>query len=428
MQPELRVYDIPTDEVVPYAGNAKDHPDWQVDQIAESIRQFGFSDPVGVWHDAEGRPVIVEGHGRVMAAKALGLPSVPCVALDHLDDEGRRAYALAHNQTTMNSGWDQDALVAELDAIDMDMAPFGFEDMGEEDPLEDMGHVVEDDPPDDVEARAERGDVWQLGAHVLACGDATDPADVARAMGGRTADMLLTDPPYNVGYVGKTAEGLTIENDAMGGGDYQAFVADALEAARANMRAGAAFYVWFAAWRTPEVYGAARDAGLEVRQALYWVKNCFVLGRQDYQWQTEPCIYGWVDGAAHWFAPTRCERNVIDDQADFAKMKKAELVAMLEEVVRGGVETDAIREARPFASREHPTMKPVRLFARLMRNSTREGETVLDPFAGSGSTIIAAEQMGRVARCVELDPHYVDVALSRWEAFTGRRAVRVAHE
>lgn len=175
-QPELRAYEVPTDELVPYARNAKLHPDWQVAQIAESIKRFGFNDPVGVWHDADGRPVIVEGHGRVMAAKELGMESVPCVALDHLDDEGRRAYALAHNQLTMNSGWDDLALSDELaDLADMDMGDFGFDVGGE---VADAADVAEVDVPDDVPTVCGRGQVWRLGRHRLMCGDSSDPDDV----------------------------------------------------------------------------------------------------------------------------------------------------------------------------------------------------------------------------------------------------------
>ena len=424
MQPELTVTMMPTSDLVPYAGNAKEHPDWQVGQIAASIEQFGFNDPVGIWHNPDGDPVIVEGHGRVLAAKMLGIESLPTVTLDHLDDEGRRAYTLAHNKLTTNTGYDQDMLDAELDAIEnIDMSEFGFDAPAI---LEELDSVRDDALPEagDVESMASLGDVWMLGEHVLLCGDATKPEDVAKVTRGDEADLLLTDPPYNVNYVGKTSDSLTIENDNFkSDAAFRSFIADALMACKPHMRDGAAFYLWFATRRTRELFEACADANLDVKQELYWIKQHFVLGRQDYQWQTEPCLYGWKDGATHWFAPTRCETNVIEDRADLSKMPKADLVKMLEDILYGGIETDALHEDRPMRNGEHPTMKPVSLFARLIRNSTQRGETVLDPFGGSGTTIIACEQLGRKARCIELDPHYCDVIITRWEQFTGKKAV-----
>ena len=422
---DLDIQEMRTADLVPYAGNAKEHPQRQVEQIAASIEQFGFNDPVGIWHDADGRPVIVEGHGRVMAAQMLGMESVPVVTLDHLDDEGRRAYGIAHNATNMSSGFDDDALRAELAAISqIDMEAFGVDVSAV---LEQVAQVPEDDAPtpENVSQRVTEGDAWRMGEHVLVCGDATDPAAYARLFhdSGR-ADMLLTDPPYNVDYVGKTADALTIEGDDMSACEYVAFLADALSAAGGALREGGAFYLWYAAWRTREMFEACRGAHLEVRQAIYWIKQQFVLGRQDYQWQTEPCLYGWRDGAAHWFAPTRTERNVIDDTLDPDRMTKEQLRDALRGII-DAVPTDAIHEAKPNRNGEHPTMKPVRLFARLIRNSSRPGETVLDPFAGSGTTVVACEGMGRRARVIELDPRYCDVILERWERMTGKTAERV---
>lgn len=225
--------------------------------------------------------------------------------------------------------------------------------------------------------------------------------------------------------MGKTADAMTIDNDEFqDAGDFRAFVACALKASTSAMRDGAAFYVWFAAWRTKQIFEAFEDAGLEIRQELYWIKHHFTLSRQDYQWQTEPCVYGWKGGAAHWFAPTRTERNVIDGALDTSKMTKEQLRNVLDGILEA-FETDAIREDRPTRSLQHPTMKPVALFARLIRNSSRPGDVVLDPFAGSGTTVIACERMGRAARVMELDPRYADVILRRWEDETGREAVRI---
>lgn len=254
------------------------------------------------------------------------------------------------------------------------------------------------------------------------------------------ADMLLTDPPYGVslgtdaqGHPVRPSEmrqrrrrndGQVIDNDSLGAAEFQDFIVAAMGAADTALRPGAAFYVWFAAaGRTREIFNALAEAGYEVRQELYWIKQIFTLGRQDYQWQTEPCVYGWKSGAGHYFAPTRSERNIIDDGLDTSRMTKEQLRSVLDDII-AGIQTDAIREDRPMRSQEHPTMKPVALFARLIRNSTRPGETVLDPFLGSGTTVVAAEQMGRRAIGCELDPHYCDVVLSRWERLTGREATR----
>lgn len=435
----MQVTDTPIAELVAHDGNAKLHPDWQVAQIAESIRAFGFADPVGIWHDPDGRAVIVEGHGRVMAAKQLGMETVPTISLDHMTDEERRAYGIAHNSTNMGTGFDVEALKAEVAGIEsIDMAAFGIDPVEALEALPDVDEAPVPTPEDleGVEPRVAAGDVWRMGDHVLICGDATSADDVARLMGDERADLLLTDPPYDValGYDmtpeeararRRRTDGLTVSNDEFKSvGDFRSFVAGALKASASAMRDGAAFYVWFATRRTKQIFEAFEDAGLEIRQELYWIKQVFTLSRQDYQWQTEPCVYGWKGGAAHWFAPTRTERNVIDGALDTSKMTKEQLRNVLDGILEA-FETDAIREDRPTRSLQHPTMKPVALFARLIRNSSRPGDVVLDPFAGSGTTVIACERMGRAARVMELDPRYADVILRRWEDETGREAVRI---
>lgn len=444
-QPALEVDYVDVDELIPYARNAKLHPDEQVDAIAASIERFGECDPVGVWTRPDGRLEIVEGHGRILALKKLGRAEVPIIRLDHLDDDARRAYTHIHNQTTMSSGFDTAVLAADMAELpDFEWSEYGFEAGG---PGVEPVDVFQDDHESAFDAaaaapRVQPGEIWRLGDHVLICGDATHHETIQRliaAGGGVMADMLLTDPPYGVGLGTdeqghpvrpsemkqrrRRTDGQTIDNDSLGADEFQDFIVDAMMAADPALKPGAAFYIWFAAWRTRQIFNALAQAGYEVRQELYWIKQLFTLGRQDYQWQTEPAVYGWKDGAGHYFAPTRSERNVIDDGLDTSRMSKEELREVLDGII-AGIQTDAIREDRPMRSEEHPTMKPVALFARLMRNSTRPGETVLDPFMGSGTTIIAAEQMERRALGCELDPHYCDVIVNRWERLTGREAVR----
>lgn len=434
--PELSIVMLPTDELVPYAGNAKIHTDEQVEQIAASIEQFGFDDPVGVWHDADGNPVIVEGHGRILAAKRLGIEQVPTISLDHLSDEQRRAYVHVHNQTTLTSGFDLEALQQELAALpEFDWGAFGF-DLG--DVLEELPAAFEEEevPEPPAEPRTKPGDLWQLGRHRLLCGDSTDPEQVARLMGGRQADLLLTDPPYNVAYGQRNGNSAwdpvkgkrrkdhkTIQNDNFESElAFEHFLTEALSAGRNVMRQGASFYVWYAAMHAPAVFSACAESNLETHQEIIWVKNHFTLGRSDYQWMHEPCLYGWKPGATHYFAPTRAETTIIDDTANLKKMSKADLRRMLEEILQGETQTTVLRYDKPLSSADHPTMKPVPLFARLIRNSSRRGDAVLDLFGVSGTTAVACEQMGRDAYLMELDPAYCDVIVSRWERLTGRQA------
>lgn len=239
-------------------------------------------------------------------------------------------------------------------------------------------------------------------------------------------DMLLTDPPYNVDYTGGTKDALKIANDSMDGAAFRAFLSASLIAAAGVMRHGAAFYVWHADTERLNVQLALEDAGLQPRQVLIWVKNAFTLSRQDYQWRHEPCLYGWKGGAAHYFTGSRNLSTVIEDERpNPAKLSKPELVELAKQLLEDKDPTTVLREDKPARSTEHPTMKPVRLMARLVHNSSAPGQTVLDLFGGSGTTLIAAEQLGRRAYMMELDPKYVDVIIDRWEKLTGEKAVRI---
>ncbi len=386
----------PTDSVRPYPGNPRRN-DAAVDAVAKSITEFGFRQPVVV--DADG--VIIAGHTRHKAALKLGLTEVPVHVAAGLTPAQARAYRLADNRTAAIATWDDDALVTELLGLkgkgyDLDLTGFDAGDLdrllgtGDTAPLGDPEDVPE--PPATPVTRL--GDLWVMGGHRLVCGDAGDPAAYAVLIEGTPADLLLTDPPYNVAYAGKTAAALTIANDDMDPEAYRDFLANCLAAAIAVVKPGGGFYVWHADLHGLAVRLACDDAGLSVRQCLVWAKSAFTLGRQDYHWRHEPCLYGWKEGAAHQWLGDRAQSTVLEFD-------------------------------RPAKNGEHPTMKPVALFESLVRNSCPEGGTVLDPFSGSGTALIAAEATGRRAALLELDPRYCDVIVRRWEQFTGKTAERV---
>ncbi len=373
-------------DIVPYAKNAKKHDNRQINNVAESIKQYGFVQPIVIDRDG----VIVIGHCRALAAKKLGMKEVPCVCVDDLTPEQVNALRIVDNKSN-ESEWDFDILTDEL--AELDLSNFDF-DFGIEDEEEET-EIAEDEAPEvdeDAEPIAKLGDIWQLGRHRLMCGDSTSIEDVEKLMAGQLADMLLTDPPYNVSYEGKTKDRLTIQNDSMDNDSFRQFLRDAFSAADAVMKQGAVFYIWHADSEGYNFRGACFDIGWKVRQCLIWNKNSMVMGRQDYQWKHEPCLYGWKEGASHLWASDRKQTTVIDYQ-------------------------------RPTKAEIHPTMKPVGLFDYQIKNNTKGGDIVLDLFNGSGTTIMACEQNGRVARSMELDPRYVDACVKRWENFTGEKAV-----
>ena len=397
----LKIEYRPTDQLIPYVNNARKHSDKQISQIAASIKEFGFCNPILV----DGENGVIAGHGRLAAAQKLGMDKVPCVELKDLTDTQRRAYILADNRLAETSEWDPELLKNELsdlkiEGVDFDLELTGFELPELEDIMgagADGGTEGQTDPDAVPEAQEEPvsrlGDVWLLGRHRLMCGDSTDAGSVALLMNGSNADLLLTDPPYNVSYEGATKDRLTILNDSMDDEKFRSFLADAFKAADTVMKNGAAFYIWHADSEGYNFRGAVRDTGWMVRQCLIWVKNSMVLGRQDYQWKHEPCLYGWKDGAVHLWTSDRRQTTVLEFN-------------------------------KPNRNGEHPTMKPVELFEYQMLNSTNREAVVLDLFGGSGTTMIAAEKNGRSARLMELDPRYCDVIVRRWQDFTGKKAKR----
>jgi len=421
---QLQITMMPVEALVPYENNAKIHTRDQIEHIKHSIETLGFNDPIGIWHNEDGVPEIVTGHGSLIAARELGYEEVPCTYLDHLTDEERRIYCHVHNQTQLETGFEIDTLIADMDNLNADWENLGFEAYCYQE--ESLGEIVEVEPPAEIECRCQPGDVWVLGDHRIMCGSATEAADLEKLARGGVAQLLVTDPPYGVSYVGKTKDALTIENDDQGDAELHGFLTQAFMLALSHMAQGAAFYIFHADSKGDVFRNAARDAGMRVRECLVWVKNVFVMGRQDYQWKHEPCLYGWKEGT-HFFIDSRKESTVVeDDRPNIAKMSKADMRALLEEIYADKIETTAIHEDRPTRSAEHPTMKPVKLIARLIRNSSKPGWTVLDPFGGSGTTLIACEQLGRKCLTMELDPQYCDVIIARWERLTGLTAEKEA--
>ena len=431
--PKLKIEMLPVNALNEYEGNARQHGETDIAAIKASIEKFGFNDPIGIW----GENIIVEGHGRLMAAKDLGMTEVPVIRLDHLTEEERRAYGLAHNRTAELSEWDLPQLDLELLGIkSIDMSAFGLQISEAEEEAEEDNYIV--DLPEDPKANT--GDVYKLGEHILVCGDSTDPEVIKMATweGAMEADLLLTDPPYNVALgqhmrpseaiqLHRRTDGLVIDNDDMDDQEFQEFLFKALTAAKSRMRPGAAFYIWHADTNSLTFRQTCRTAGFEVRQNLIWVKSAFAMGRQDYQWRHEPCLYGWKEGAAHYFIDDRTQSTVYEDaRPNIAKMKKEEMRELLESIYADRESTTVLHEKKPAASVLHPTMKPVPLIARLIKNSTKKGDAVLDPFGGSGTTLITCEQLKRRCAMVELDPHYVDVIIDRWERLTGQKAERIA--
>jgi len=379
-------------ELIPYVNNSRTHSDEQVAQIAASIKEFGWTNPILIDEESS----IIAGHGRLMAARKLGMDKVPCIHVKNLTEAQKKALIIADNKLALNAGWDNDLLKLELENLqelgfDLDILGFNADELSallEPEQLE--GLTDEDEaPPVPVEAKTKPGDIYQLGKHRLMCGDSCSTNDMEKLCDGQLVDMWLTDPPYNVAYEGGT--GLTIQNDDMGDEQFRQFLRDAYVTADLVMKPGAVFYIWHADSEGYNFRGAAKDAGWTVRQCLIWKKSSLVMGRQDYHWKHEPCLYGWKEGAGHLWATDRKQTTILEFD-------------------------------KPSRNGEHPTMKPVALFEYQMLNNTKGGDIVLDSFGGSGTTLIAAEKNGRVARLMELDPKYCDVIVKRWEEFTGKKA------
>ena len=413
----MQIEKVGINTIKEYEFNAKEHPKEQIEQIKKSIQDFGNNDPIAIDGDGE----IIEGHGRYIALKELGYKEVEVIRLGHLSDKEKKAYRLIHNKLTMNSDFNLELLEQELaDLQTLDMQEFGFDlvtDFMEE--IKDVDDFDIEEAIEEVEQqpRTREGDLWKLGNHYLLCGDSTINSDIKALLNGKKADLLLTDPPYNVNV--SNAEGKTIANDNMSDLEFYEFLKDVFVVADNNLKEGAAFYIWHGETASLNFRKACEYVGWNVKQCLIWVKNTITLGRQDYQWKHEPCLYGWKSGAGHYFIKNRKQPTVIDNSMDFELMTAEELREYILELQEP---TTILYEDKPFRNAEHPTMKPVRLMKKQIKNSTKQGEIVLELFGGSGSTLLACEELERVCYANELSPVYCDVIINRWEQLTGEQA------
>lgn len=448
----------PIDRLRPYERNARTHDEDQVAKLEASIREFGMVGAIVVRDE-----VIAKGHGtlmairRIYAAGDLLFPApgeqggaepfepghVPVLNVSGWSDSQFRAFVIADNRLALDAGWDEDLLAEELlclqgDGFDIDVLGFSDDELADllpefdDEPVAAEPTADEDDVPDaEPVPVARRGDLWRLGRHRLLCGDSTSQAEVGRLLDGRRAACLWTDPPYNVNYEGSAGK---ILNDHMGDAEFNAFLAAVFETAHAHLEDGAPAYI---AHDDAGPMGVAfrvqfMAAGFHLASCLIWRKNTFVLGRSDYHWQHEPILYGWKKGAAHTWYGDRKKTTVLDDEHQLVtRTGENEYQINLGEtglIVRGDnvevlpVTGSVIVEEKPKRNSDHPTMKPVALIERMLRNSAKRGDTVLDLFGGSGSTLIACEKLGMSARLMELDPRFVDVIVRRWQDFTGRVA------
>ena len=382
------------EEIKEYENNPRNN-DNAVEYVARSIKDFGFKIPIII----DKNNVIVAGHTRYKAAKELNLTEVPCIVADDLTDEQIKAFRLVDNKSAELAEWNLELLNIELENIhDIDMNLYNFE------LSELLDNVIEDDYEIELpeEPKTKHGDIYKLGNHYLMCGDSTKESDVAKLMNNNKADLFLTDPPYNVALGNhdtpetarqrhRRTDGLIIMNDKMSDNDFLDFLTKCFSIAKDNMKDGASFYIWHADNESLTFRQALKNSGLELRQTLIWNKNAITLGRQDYQWKHEPCLYGWKDGASHSWFSDRSQPTVLDFK-------------------------------KPSKSEDHPTMKPIELFAYQIKNSSKVNDIILDTFGGSGTSIIACEQLNRLCFTMELDPRYCDVIVDRWETFTNQKA------
>lgn len=432
-----RIEHWPLEDLVPYSRNARTHSEEQVDKIAASIAEFGFTAPILVDVNAG----ILAGHGRLAAARKLDMSHVPVIQLDHLSEVQRRAYLLADNRIALDAGWDTALLAGEIARLEedgFDLALTGFDDkeiaelLAEQPGEAGTGDADAAPAVDEVHAVTRPEDLWILGSHKLLCGDATSIQALEFLMAGDRAACAWTDPPYNVEYVGKTPDALTISNDAMDGEDFYEFLRSAFSALCAVLAPGAAAYIAHAETEGISFRRAFIESGFHFASCLIWRKNTLVLGHSDYHYQHEPILYGWRGDGSHRYYGGR-DKTTIQELGDpiLTQIGDEQWQITLGEqtfIIRGKdltvqpVHGTVFFEEKPSRSSDHPTMKPVALIERMINNSSKRGDIVIDPFGGSGSTLIACERLKRRARLTELEPRYCDVIVKRWQEYSGQEA------
>jgi site-specific DNA-methyltransferase (adenine-specific) len=377
------------EEIKMYENNPRNN-DGAVEYVANSIKEFGFKVPIVL----DKNNIIVAGHTRYKAAKLLNITEIPCIIADDLSDEQVKAFRLIDNKAAELASWDIDLLNLELENIkDIDMELFDFQISNILDNVVDDEYEVE--LPEDPKTK--NGNIYKLGNHYLMCGDSTNAEDVKKLMNNQLADLIVTDPPYNVNYEGKTDNNLKIMNDNMENNQFYSFLESAFINLYESIKDGGSIYVFHADTEGLNFRKAMMSSGFKLAECLVWVKNAFVMGRQDYHWKHEPVLYGWKPGASHYFINDRSQSTVLEFD-------------------------------KPIRNEEHPTMKPIDLITYLINNSSKKDEIVLDLFGGSGTTMIACEQTNRKAFIMELDPRYCDVIVDRWEKFTNQKAELINEE
>jgi site-specific DNA-methyltransferase (adenine-specific) len=421
----VKIVDKPIEWLRPYANNPRNN-EQAVEAVANSIKEFGFKVPIVATIDGE----IVNGHTRFKAAKFLKLKTVPVLIADDLTEEQIKAFRLADNKTGELADWDVELLYGELDELTgFDMTMFGFEDVDFS--LDDFEEAEKEEGEEvdinqEEKSKVEYGDIYQLGRHRLMCGDSTSAEDMAQLIDGAVIDLYVTDPPYNVAYQGGTDEAMTIMNDSMDDVSFRQFLRDAFAVANNHLKPGGAFYIWHADSEGLNFRAAVKETGWLLKQSIIWVKNAIVLGRQDYQWKHEPCLYGWKDGASHYFVDNRSLATVIEeDEENLKEMTKSELISYIK-TMQDTSPTTVFYEDKPVRNDIHPTMKPLKLIARCVLNSSKKGDKILDSFNGGGSTLMVCERSERVCYAMELDPVYVERTIKRWEEETGLTAEKVS--
>lgn len=420
-------------EITDFQGDLKERSAGDMEKIKKSIKKHGVAFPIFIWQTEENGETInycLDGHCRTRALREMAAAGeqIPPLPVDYIHAETEaEAKELLLKLNSQYGHMTADSVAAFLGDIKIDFdelaLPDGVLDLGKLEPEE----TKDDDnapalKPDEV-ADSQRGQLYRLGRHFLFCGDSTSAEDMAALMQGTRADLIVTDPPYNVAYTGKTADALKIDNDAMDDAGFKDFLVKAFKTMLEPLKAGGAFYIWHTSIKGVIFREALKEAGGELRQILIWVKNVMTLGRQDWQWRHEPCLYGWKNGANHYWNGRRDLTTVYDEKPDYKKMNKEQLLQEITKLRGDNLPNTIIYEDKPARNEEHPTMKPVKQFQRLIKNSSKEDDAILDPFGGSGTTIIACEKLNRTAYVNEIDPHYCDVIRRRWTKWAEENGV-----